>query len=72
MENMWCLFISTLRRYMTPLGNMKFRKIFMIWTSRDVYPFLFKFVVSERKFTVRVRPSFSNLYDQEMRYRRPL
>ena len=38
----------------------------MIWTSGDVYPFLFKTFLSERKFRVRVGTSLSDFYDQEM------
>ena len=35
---MWCLSFSTLKRHMTPLGNMELWKIYMTWTSGDVYP----------------------------------
>ena len=38
----------------------------MIWTSLDVYPFLFNFFLSGRKFHVRVGTSLSDFYDQKM------
>ena len=65
MENVGCLSFSTLKKHMTPLGNMEWGKIQMIWTSGDVYPFLFKtFHLRENLESEWGHPS--DFYDQEM------
>ena len=54
MENMWCIYFFTLKRHMTPLGKKELSKIYMIWTSGDVDPILFKTFYSKENFRVRV------------------
>ena len=67
MKNMCCLSFSTMKKHMTPLGNMEFRKNYMIWTSCDVCPFLFKtFYLKGNLVRVRVGASLSDLYNQVM------